>query len=200
MVTGVRGHRGPSRKGVEETSVRDERAFYKQIPTFRAGIRTGPAAVPPVKAPATDVSRAAPRVSSEQRWIPAFAGMTEEGLRAFAGRTVIPPGARRTAPTLVRHSREACPREGWERESGEVAVAFPPNTRKPNTDADGREKQRLPGPKERFVPAERCVPTQLHFPNGRPDDKYAFRISACTTPSEPLVPWTRLRSRPPHRP
>ena len=39
-------------------------------------------------------------------WIPAFAGMTEEGVPGCAVRTFIPAFARMTALGLARHSRE----------------------------------------------------------------------------------------------
>ena len=52
--------------------------------------------------------------------IPAFAGMTEEGVPARAVRTIIPTFAGMTGEWhrgIACHSREACPREGGERES-----------------------------------------------------------------------------------
>ena len=51
-------------------------------------------------APAVGVSGAPSCASGERRWIPAFAGMTEEGLRGDAVRTFIPASAGMTEEGL----------------------------------------------------------------------------------------------------
>ena len=73
------------------------------------------AAVPAIPAQAGDSHRRPHSSSANAAWIPAFAGVTEENVPVCAVRTIIPTFAGLTGKRYCRHSREACPRKGGER-------------------------------------------------------------------------------------